>query len=169
MKPHFSQDRRRDNRRKDDRKQDAGEHGGAREGQRRQGQRRQGERRRSFRIIYPLTLAPITLNGNFRIINLSQQGILLGWEGRQEECPVDLTLGSAINLQIQFHDGETLDLAVEIIRCQSERCSRMGIYAGTLEPGLSPARISTEEAHLLRAVPDFCRVEWDSTPPILDD
>ena len=85
---------------------------------------------------------------------------MLRWEGRPDERPADLVLGGVIDLQIEFHDGEVLNLAVEIVRVQSERGSRMSLYAGALEPILSPARLSSEEAFLLRMVPDFCRAEW---------
>jgi hypothetical protein len=145
------------------------EQGEARRRQRRQGQRRRVERRRSFRIIYPLSLAPEMLNSRFRVMNLSQEGIMLRWEGRKHECPVSLMLGSVISLQIQFHDGETLDLTVKVNRCQSDRRSRMRVFAGTLEPALTAARINKEERYLLRSVPDFCRVEWHSTGPVVEE
>jgi len=136
---------------------------------RRGNDRRRGERRQFFRLVYPSTLVPKTLSSNLRVINLSQQGILLTWEGKPDECPVKLTLGSVLNLEIQFHDGETFDLGVRITRCHSERHSHRVVYAGTLKPALSAARISKEEAHLLRQVPDFCRVEWYSADPLVDD
>jgi hypothetical protein len=142
---------------------------GGREGQKRQVQRRRVERRQFFRIVYPLTLFPKTLNSNFQVINLSRQGIMLRWEGKQDECPLNLTIGSVINLQVQFHDEEILDLGVKITRCQSELHSHQAVYAGTLEPALSAARLRKEEAYLLRHVPDFCRVAWYSTDPLRDD
>ena len=165
MEPHFSQDGRGDNRRRDDRKRDAKEQGSRSEGQRRQGQRSPVERRQFFRIVYPLTLVPKILNGKFRVISLSRQGIMLRWEGDADECPANLTLGSILSLQIQFHDGEILDLEVKITRYQSELHSHRTVYAGTLEPALSGSRISQEERYLLKHVPDFCRVAWYSSPP----
>lgn len=159
MKSHFFRDRRTKDRRRTECPESRGF---LSKGFRRRRQRRRRERRRSFRIVYPLTLAPITLNGNFRIIDLSQHGIMLRWEGRPEERPADLVLGGVIDLEIRFHDGEILNLAVEIVRRQSERGSRMSLYAGALEPILSPARLSSEEAFLLRMVPDFCRAEWNA-------
>ncbi|HNY78329.1 MAG: PilZ domain-containing protein [Sedimentisphaerales bacterium] len=140
-----------------------------REGQKRQVQRRRVERRQFFRIVYPLTLIPKTINSSFQVINLSQQGVLLRWEGKQDDCPVNLTIGSIINLQVQLHDGEILDLEVKITRCQSELHSHQAVYAGTLEPALSAARLRKEEAYLLRHVPDFCRVAWYSADPLRDD
>jgi len=169
MRAVSSGDRRGDERRKDDRRQDTGVRGGDREGQRRQRQRRRVERRQFFRIVYPPTLVPKIVNSKFRVINLSQRGIVLRWEGKKDECPVDLTLGSVINLQIQFHDGETLNLKMTINRCQSERRSHMTVYAGTLEPALTAPRVSKEERYLLRTVPDFCRVEWHSDGPLLEE
>jgi len=142
---------------------------GRREGQKCQQQRRQVERRQCFRIVYPVTLLPKPLNGDFRVINLSRQGIMLRWEGKQDECPVSLTPGSVIDLQVQFHDGETSDLHVKITRCQSELHSHQAVYAGTLEPALSASRMSKEESYLLRHVPDFCRVAWYSADSPLDD
>ena len=169
MRSLFSRDRRGNERRKGERRQDTAGQGGDRQSQRRRRQRRRVERRPSFRIVYPLTLAPETLNSDFRAMNLSQEGVVLRWEGKKDECPVNVTLGSMIPLQIQFHDGEVLDLRVKINRCQSERRSRMGVFAGTLEPALSAARINKEERYLLRSVPDFCRVEWHSTGPVLEE
>jgi hypothetical protein len=169
MEPRFSTDRRRGDRRQGDRRSDAKAQGGSRKDQRRQGSRRQVERREFFRIVYPPTLVPTTLNGEFRVVNISRQGIVLRWEGRHGDCPANLTLGSVIHLQVEFHDGETLDLEVKVTRCQSERCSHRSVFAGTIEPALAAARISKEEAYLLRTVPDFCRVEWDSgSPPVYD-
>ena len=131
MRSLFSRDRRGNERRKGERRQDTAGQGGDRQSQRRQRQRRRVERRRSFRIVYPLTLAPETLNSDFRVMNLSQEGVVLRWEGKKDECLVNVTLGSMIRLQIQFHDGEVLDLRVKINRCQSERRSRMRVFAGT--------------------------------------
>jgi len=130
---------------------------------------RRTERRQSFRIIYPLSLAPKVRNDNMHVINLSQQGIMFRWEGDEDACPAKLTLGSIANLQVQFHDGEIMDVEVKIIRCQSEVHSRRTVYAGILQPALSAARISKEEAYLLRHVPDFCRVAWYSADPLGDD
>jgi hypothetical protein len=123
--------------------------------------RRRVERRQFFRIVYPLTLVPKILNASFRVLNLSRQGILLMWDGGQERPP-NLTLGGEARLQIHFHDGEILDLQLTITRCQSEFHCRRPVYGGTLEPTLSQARLSREEAYLLRRVPDFCRVAWYS-------
>ena len=169
MRPLFSRDRRGDERRRGERRQDTTERGGERQSQRRRGQRRRVERRRFFRIVYPSTLAPETPNSGFRVMNLSQEGIMLRWEGKRDECPANLTLGGVISLQIEFHDGEVLDLVVRINRCQSERRSRVRVFAGTLEPALSAARINKEERYLLRSVPDFCRVEWHSTGPVVEE
>ena len=168
MRSLFSRDRRGEERRRVERRQDTTGQGGERQSQRRQKQRRRVERRRSFRVIYPLTLAPETLNSDFRVMNLSQEGVVLRWEGKRDECPGNATLGSVIRLQIRFHDGEVVDLAVKINRCQSERRSRTRVFAGTLEPALSAARINKEERYLLRSVPDFCRVEWHSTGPVVE-
>lgn len=149
--------------------QDARQREGGRGGQRHVVRRRRVERRKSFRIVYPLTLVPKVLNGSFRISNLSQQGIMVRWEGEHDECPANVTLGSTLSLQVQFHDGEILDVEVTIARCQSDLHCRRAVYAGTLEPALSAARISKEEAYLLRHVPDFCRVAWYSADPLRDD
>ena len=131
--------------------------------------RRQLERRKSFRIVYPPTFVPKVLNGSFRISNLSRQGILLIWEGERDECRANMTLGSTLSLQVQFHDGEVLDLEITITRCQSDLPSRQTVYAGTVDPLVPAVRISKEEAYLLRHVPDFCRVEWYSVNPMVDD
>ncbi|MHC4517623.1 MAG: PilZ domain-containing protein [Planctomycetota bacterium] len=149
--------------------QDARQREGSRNGQKHVVRRRRFERRQSFRIVYPLTLVPKILNVSFQVSNLSRQGIMLRWEGEQDECPANVTLGSTLSLQVQFHDGEILDLEVTINRCQSDLHCRRVTYAGTLEPALSAARISKEEAYLLRHVPDFCRVAWYSADPPLDD
>jgi hypothetical protein len=137
-----------------------------RQGQKRRTQGEGREKRQFFRIVYPLTLAPRTSNGEVRVINLSRQGILFRWEGWE---PARLALGSIVNLRVRFHDGETLNLAVNITRCQSDVHSRQTVYAGILRPALSSARISKEEAYLLRHVPDFCRVAWYPVDRLPDD
>jgi hypothetical protein len=140
-----------------------------RKGHKRRIHLRQAERRKFFRVVYPLTLAPKTLDGKVYVINLSRQGVMLRQEGDKDECVVNLVLGSMAHLQIQFHDGEIVHLAVKITRCQSEVRSRRTVWSGILQPVLSAKRISKEQAYLLRHVPEFCRVAWYSADRLRGD
>lgn len=127
------------------------------QGGRRKGERRRGERRRFVRLYYPPTDPPKVLNENFRIINISQRGIVFVCRDPCNGCPQPITLKSVLDLSIQFHDGQILDVKVRIIRCQSDLSSNENTFAGIIEHGISPKIISKEQAYLLRHFPDFCR------------
>jgi len=60
-----------------------------------------------------------------------------------------------LDLRIQFHDGEILDIRVEITRCRSDLNSNKNSYSGIIEQGISVERISKEQAYLLNHFPDF--------------
>jgi len=138
-------------RRGGDRRQDPTAQGG-----RRKGQRRKSERRRFVRLYYPSNAAPKVLNRNFCIINISHQGIVFVCQDRCDKCLQPITLKSVLDLKIQFHDGQILDVKVRIIRCQSDLASNENHYAGLIEGGILPERISKEQAYLLRYFHDFC-------------
>ena len=139
-------------RRRDDRRQEP-----TQQGDRRKAQRRKAQRRQFFRLVYPPNAAPKVLNASYRIVDISQQGILLVCEDGSDECSQPITLKRLLDLKIQFHDGEILDIQVNITRCQSDLKSNKNSYSGIIKQGISAERISKEQAYLLKLFPNFCR------------
>jgi hypothetical protein len=129
----------------------------------RKAQRRKAQRRNLFRVIYPRTAAPKVLNADYRIVNLSQKGILFICEDGSDECSEPITLKSLLDLKIQFHDGVTLDIQVKITRCQSYFNSNKNSYAGIITQGISAERINKEQAYVLKLFPNFSRASRDSS------
>ncbi|UCE50289.1 MAG: PilZ domain-containing protein, partial [Phycisphaerales bacterium] len=123
-------------RRRDDRRSDA-----ASLGDKRKEHRRRLERREFIRLVYPHTVAPKALNAKFSIADISQNGMRLICRDHCQECTCPLTLKSTADLKIQFHDGETIDVEVEILRCARTLNSTDKTYAGFVEHGISAERI----------------------------
>jgi hypothetical protein len=119
--------------------------------------RRRGERRKWFRLYYPRTAMPKVLNANFHIINISREAIGFICQDSCEQCTQPITLKSVLDLKVEFHDGETLDVKVKILRCQRDLSWDEKYYAGIIEGAISAERIGEEQAYLLRHYPDFCR------------
>ena len=153
MKWHIWSDRRRGDRRQEPTQQ----------GDRRKAERRKAQRRQFFRIVYPPVAAPKVLNANYRIIDISQRGIHFTCDDGSDQCSQPITLRALLDLKIQFHDGEILDIRVEIIRCRSDLNSNKNSYSGIIEQGISVERISKEQAYLLNHFPDFCRASRTSS------
>lgn len=130
--------------------------------------RRQGERRRSVRLYYPRSALPKVLNANFRVINISREAIGFVCQDNCEQCTHPITLKSVLDLKIQFHDGETLDVRVKILRCQRDLGWDEKYYAGVIEGAISAERIGKEQAYLLRHFPDFCRFSRASSVAHMD-
>lgn len=126
-------------------------------GDRRRQQRRLFERRQFVRLVYPHAAAPKALNSNFIVADISQNGMHLICRDDCQQCSCPLTLKSTANLQIQFHDGETMDVEVEILRCARTLGLQDKTYAVFVERGISAVRIAKEQAYLLSHFPDFCR------------
>lgn len=144
MERHIWGDRRRGDRRQGDRRIDATALGGQREDERR------GRKRRKFvRLAYPPTIAPKILNANFRVVDISQNGIAFLCRNNCGKCTGPITLKSIVDLKVQFHDGETIDIKVEILRCKRTLNSQQKTYAGFVEKGISVERITKEQAYLL--------------------
>jgi len=161
MELYIGGDRRRADRRQDDRRGDLttdheGAHVQQRQGERRQGDRRQRQRRQGLRVVYPPQAAPQVLNTDFRVANISQRGIMFTRRGCPGECSEPIALRSVKQLQIQFHDQAVLDVEVIISRCQYDPGSGEEIYAGIIEKGLPPERLSKEQAYLVRCFPQLC-------------
>jgi len=139
-------------RRQEDRRSDTNVLGGQRKKQ-----RRRPERRDFIRLVYPQIAAPKVLNTNFSVADLSQKGIQLICRDNCLECTRPHTLKSIAGLKIQFHDGETINVDVEILRCSRTHHLQDKTYAGFVEHGISAKRIAKEQAYLLSHFPDFCR------------
>lgn len=139
-------------RRQHDRRSDAAALGG-----KRKEERRRFERREFVRLVYPHSVAPKALNANLIVANISQKGMQLICREHCRECACPLTLKSTADLRIQFHDGETINIEVEILRCARTRHSPSKTYAGFVKNGISSERIAKEQAFLLSHFPDFCR------------
>lgn len=122
------------------------------------GRRRKGERRRFFRVYYPPNAAPNILNGEFRIVNISQQAITFACLKDCNRCSEPVPIGGTITIQIEFHDGERLDVKLRIVRAQGDLGTRENSYTGLAEQGIPAERIAKEQAYLLRVYPDFARV-----------
>lgn len=147
MKRHIWSDRR-----QKDRRSDASVLGG-----KRRKHRRRSERRKFIRLVYPQTVAPKVLNANFSVADISQNGIKLICKDDCSKCRHPHTLRSIAGLKIQFHDEETIDVDVKILRCSRTLNLPYKTYAGFVEHGISARRIAKEQAYLLSHFPDFCR------------
>jgi hypothetical protein len=129
---------------------------------RQKGGRRNQERRKSFRLVYPPFEEPRVLNANFLITDISQNGIRFVCNENCKDCTNPISLKSTVAFKIQFHDGETIDVKIKILRCERTLHSREKTYSGYIENSLSNERIAKEQAYLLNHFPDFCRFskEW---------
>ena len=126
-------------------------------GGKRRRERRKGERRRFFRVHYPGGAAPRILNADFHIINISQGGIAFACRRPCDKCTKPIVLGEMMKLEVEFHDGQIVDVDVKVMRCQGDVSSRENHYAGTIEQGIDARRVAKEQAYLLRVFPDFAR------------
>ena len=127
-----------------------------RDGERRKGNERRGRKRREHtRLVYPQASAPKVLNANFNIIDLSQKGISFVCRDDCENCKKPISINSTIDLKIQFHDEEIIDLKVEIRRCERTLHSQERTYAGDVKKGITRKRIAKEEAYLKSNFPGF--------------
>jgi len=132
------------NRRQGGRRSDPTDVGG-----RRKTQRREGDRRKFVRLYYPPTAAPKVLNANYRILDMSENGIRFLCLDNCKECTDPITLKSILNLKIQFHDGEIVDIEVVIKRCECIPNTKDKTYAGLVASGITAERLDKEETYLL--------------------
>jgi hypothetical protein len=138
------------NRRQGERRSDPDDVGG-----RRKTKRREGDRRNFVRLYYPTTAAPKVLNANFRILDLSENGIKFLCRNNCEECTDPISLKTILNLKIQFHDAEITDIVVKITRCEAIPNGKDKTYAGIITKGITAERIDKEETYLLNRSPQF--------------
>ena len=136
------------NRRKEERRSDANDVGG-----RRKAQRREGDRRSFIRLYYPPTATPKVLNANYRILDMSVNGIKFLCLNNCKECTEPISLKSILDLKIQFHDGEIIDIKVIINRCECIPHTKEKTYAGIVPHGITSERINKEEMYLLNRSP----------------
>lgn len=132
------------NRRKGERRSDPTDVGG-----RRKAKRREGDRRKFVRLYYPPTAAPKVLNANYRILDISENGIKFLCQENCKDCKNPISLKSILDLKIQFHDGEITDIKVKINRCECIPNTKDKTYAGIIAKGLTAERIDKEEMYLL--------------------
>ena len=127
-----------------------------RDAERRKTSERRGRKSREHtRLIYPQTSAPKVLNANFNIIDISQKGLSFVCRDNCEECKKPISINSTIDLKVQFHDGEIVDVKVEIRRCERTLHSQERTYAGDVKKGITRKRIAKEEAYLKDNFPGF--------------
>ena len=138
------------NRRQGERRSDANDVGG-----RRKTRRREGDRRKFVRLFYPPTAAPKVLNANVRILDISENGIKFLCMDNCKECTHPISLKSILDLKIQFHDGDIIDIKVEINRCECIPHTKDKTYAGMVTNGITAERIDKEEMYLLNRSPNF--------------
>ena len=122
--------------------------------------RRERQRRKFFRIVYPPTAEPRVLNGDFRIVDISQEGVRFACKNGRGGSPERIEVNSTVDLTIQFQDGEILDIRVKILRCDHKAGSGERVFAGIVKEGISPERISKEQTYLLKHFPEFCRASY---------
>lgn len=114
------------------------------------------ERRRHFRIYYPKAATPKLVNCNFKVIDLSMEGIQFAVNrpsGDEPEPEPDQN----IEMKLRFNDADTANISVRVLRKHEDKNTGKTLWSGRIEHGLSPSRISKEQAYLLRHYPDFCR------------
>ncbi len=124
--------------------------------------RRNYKRREHFRLVYPPSVEPKILNTDFHIMDISQHGIQFFCSENCMNCTHPISLKSILDLEIQFHDGETINVKVEILRCERTLFSREKTYTGFIQHGITTERIAKEQSYLLSHFPDYCRFtqEW---------
>jgi hypothetical protein len=128
---------------------------------RRERERRGHQRRELARLNYPPASAPKVLNSFLCVTDISQKGIKFICKKNCEECIDPLTLKSVLKLTIQFHDGEVIDIKVDIIRCEHALKTHEKTYAGIIKNEISAKRIAKEQAYLLSHFTDFCKVTYN--------
>ncbi|MFC1636116.1 PilZ domain-containing protein [Planctomycetota bacterium] len=138
------------NRRQGERRSDVNDVGG-----RRKAHRREDDRRKFVRLFYPPTAAPKVLNANYRILDISENGIKFLCRDICRECTDPITLKSILDLKIQFHDGEVIEIKVVIKRCECIPNAKDKTYAGIVANGIAAERIDKEEMYLLNRSPQF--------------
>jgi hypothetical protein len=138
------------NRRQGERRSDPTDGGG-----RRKAQRRGGDRRRFVRLYYPPTAAPKVLNANYRVLDMSENGIKFLCMDNCKECTEPITLKSILDLKIRFHHGEVIDIKVIIKRCECIPNTKDKTYAGLVASGITAERIAKEEFFLLNHSTNF--------------
>ena len=138
------------NRRQGERRCDPNDVGG-----RRKVKRREGDRRKFVRLFYPPTAAPKVLNANYRVLDMSETGIKFLCRDRCQECTNPINLRSILDLKIQFHDGEVIDIKVVIKRCECIPNTKDKTYAGIVANGIAAERIDKEEAYLFNHFPQI--------------
>lgn len=119
-----------------------------RRAERRQGNRRHHQRRQALRIAYPPKAAPKVLNVNVRIANMSSRGIMFTRHAQLDESTPPIMPGGIIDLKLQFHDEEVLEIEVKILRCRYDPESREEVFAGTMAEVIPDERIRKEQAYL---------------------
>ena len=118
--------------------------------------RRETQRREIFRVIYPPNSAPKVLNNNFNIIDISAKAVKFTCNNKEDmetlhnETPVEL--------KIEFNDGEILEVKGKIMNSyHDDSVPEQKYFVCYFEKEIPPARVSKEQAYLLKHFPDFCR------------
>ena len=125
--------------------------------EKRDNKRRQAQRRELFRIIYPPTQAPKVLNADFRVIEISKQGMKLASEKSGDDFSPPIKADSLVKLKLQFHDEETLEIQAKVLRCGTVPNSLRHVFICSLDKEIPDKRIGDEQRYLLKNFPDFCR------------
>ena len=105
-------------------------------------------------MFYPPRAAPKVLNANYRILDISEKGIKFLCMDNCKDCTNPISLKSILDLKIQFHDGDIIDIKVEINRCECIPNTKDKTYAGMVAHGITAERIDKEETYLLNRCPN---------------
>jgi hypothetical protein len=119
-----------------------------------QGKRKSAQKRNFFRIIYPASFAPKILNTNYRVIDLSSEGIKFVCPHCADGNPQLIKLSSTIDITLQFHNEEKMDLQIKILRCYNDDSDKKYFAALILTP-IPVKKIMKEDAYIRRYFPDF--------------
>lgn len=122
---------------------------------RRNAQKREGDRRKFVRLYYPPSAAPKVLNANYRVLDISENGIKFLCRDICQECTNPINLKSILDLNIQFHDQEIIGINVVIKRCECIPNTKDKTYAGIVANGIAVERMDKEEIYLLNHFPHF--------------
>ena len=88
------------------------------------------QRRKLFRVIYPASAAPKILNTDYRVIDLSSEGIKFSCPVCTDGRPKLIKFDRPIDVTLQFREEETTDVQIKVLRCYNDDSCEKCIEAG---------------------------------------
>jgi c-di-GMP-binding flagellar brake protein YcgR len=120
--------------------------------------RRTSQRREYFRVVYPLHASPEITNLKAKVIDISIKGLRFEIN-IQDATNAKLAIDSKLNMNIKFHDGQTMEVAGVIIRQLEDQFGK-STFVVIFDQQIKSEVINKEQAYLLKNFPDFCRQKF---------